>query len=524
MENLIENKVEPKPLDLGNMSLTDIMAECYNSSKFMAQLLFPDEFYAPMNYLHDQLFDFIDHCDAPRKAIAAPRGIGKTTIVKLLLKRRILFRDRHFIGYLTNSSDVAQMFTSSIQMDLTSNLKVKKIFGDVKTSKVEGVDEKWSTTSWIANGETMVLPRGASQQVNGLLWGHYRPDLWLVDDLDDRVEVRNSVQRKKLREWFYGVLMYTFAQYEDYQDYEIIYTDTVKHPDALIVHLMEDPDWEHLALSVCDQNYKTLAPNFRSQERLDKEIDGHRERKTMDLFAREMMSIAISLESGNFKPSLFKYYEENDPEFVKEIRPRLANILIWDPAKTVNATSDQTGLVIWGLDLEYNAFYVRFASGEYLTVNDQHSRVIQLAEQYRIQALGLEVTSLEDHIVYPFKNECLRRNKPWLIANIVELKARTGKGEFVGAEGGKEGRIAYLLPYYEQGLVWHNKNAAGPLEQQLLGSKLRDVADAAAYLPQMLIKGAKYMSPVPLKDYTYDEEAAYRQLDHLDMMKRKVFA
>ena len=495
----------------------EILARCIIDSKFMAQLLFPESFFAPMTSLHDAFFDFIDNCKAKRKVIVATRGLGKTTISQFLCKKRILFMDRSFIGYLSNSSTSAQLITNNIKMDLASNQLVMKIFGDVRMSKVEGIDEKWAQTAFIANGMTMVLPRGAGQQVRGLLWNNKRPDVWLVDDLEDDIEIYNEHQRKKLREWFFGALMYTVMQFEDFADYEIVYVDTIKHQDALITYLMEDNDWEKLVLPACDDNYRTLAPGFISQETLDREVDAHRKRHTLDVFARERMCVPTSRESASFKSSYFKYYDENEPNFYEKIRPRLVNILIWDPSKTKNPRSAQSGFVVWGLDFEYNAYYVRQAIGEFLSVNEQHERVFGLAEQYNVQALGIEVTGLEEHILYPFKNECLRRGRPALAAKIVELKARTGKGELIGEEGGKDGRIRSLIPFYEQGLVWHNTVGCGPLEAQLLGfprSKLKDISDAAAYISQMLEKGVRYMSPASSEVDRFNIEDEYRELDN----------
>ena len=503
----------------------ELMFECYKSTKFMAQLLYPEEFYGEMTDLHDQYFDFVDNCDAPKKWVQAFRGFGKTTINKLLVRKKILFGEKHFIGYLTNSSSVSQLVSDSIKMGLTANSIVKKIFGDVRESQVEGVSEKWAQTSWIANGDCLVLPRGYGQQVNGLIWLYYRPDFWLVDDFDDRVEVRNEQQRKKAREWFWGTLMYTFSQYkhEDIKP-EILYTDTIKHPDGMICHLMDDPDWEGISLSICDKHYKTLAPSITTQEDLDKELEGHRFKRTMDVFARERMGMAQSKEYGSFKAEYFVYHDENSDEFVKEIRPRLVNILIYDPAKTKNPANAQSGFVVWGIDLEYNKFYVRQAMGDYMSVTEQYEKIFELAKWYNIEALGMEITGLEEHLTYPFKNECLRKGLPGLASCIVELDARTGKVDFTGYEGGKEGRIAMLVPFYEKRLISHNKDTCGELEQQLLGSKLRDVADAAAYLPQMLEKGAKYMSPIYNTEDPVDLEDEYKVLTNDPPLKRRVFA
>jgi len=509
--------------------MKEVWAECYNDSKFMAGLVFPDAFYSPMTMLHDQIFDLLDKSESNKKVIAATRGIGKTTIAELICKKAILFEDYNFIGYVSNSSGSAELITENIKQELTSNEIVLNVFGDVSASKVKGVSDKWTQKAWIANGKTFVLPRGAKQQVRGLKWGNKRPDLWIIDDLEDDEEIMNPEQRKKLKEWFEGSLLYTEAQYEDAERAKFIYIDTVKHEDALITHLLEDPEWDSITLSVCDDNYKTLVPTFISQERLDKEVERHRRNHTLDVFARERMSVPTAKETRAFKGEYFKYYEETDNDFVTDIKPRLINILIWDPAKRKNPKNAQTGLVVWGLDLERNAFYLRHSSGEFLSVGEQHDRVFALVDQYDVQVVGMEVTGLEEHLTYPFLNECMRRGRASVGTNMIELKARTGKGEMVGEEGGKDGRISGLLPFYERGLIFHNKANSGPLELQLLSfprSKLKDIMDAAAYLLQMLEKGAKYMSPVQLESQMIiDDESQYRRLAQQDeqALKLKLF-
>ena len=518
LDNTIPSLREEKGKD---SEWEEILAECYNNTMFMAKLLFPALYFAPMSDLHKRAFDFLDNCKCPRKALSGPRGLMKTTIAKTYIVKRIVFRDRRFIGYLTNSGDISITVSDAIKDMLTGNVEIRKIFGDVSAKKADNVKEKWSMKAWIANGWTYCLPRGYRQQVNGLTWGAegIRPDLWWVDDFDDRIEVKSEIQRKARREWFFSTLMYSFSQYQQYQDYEIFFTDTMKHEDCLLAHLAEDPDWEYLPLPVCNEKYETLAPAFKSQEELDKEIAGHRERKTLDVFAREMMMLPSSNETGAFRSSYFKYYNENDESFVKEVRPRLINVLLWDPSKTKNPTSAQTGLVLWGIDLEYNAFYVRLPVGEFLSVREQHERVFEIDDQFNIDALGIETTSLEDHILYPFRNECMRRKKHNLASKIIELKARTGKGELTGEEGGKDGRIRGLISFYERGLIYHNEANCGPLEQQLLSfpfSRLKDVMDAAAYLPQALEKGVKYMSPAYNIDDPWQEEQAYKELERED--------
>ena len=89
---------------------------------------------------------------------------------------------------------------------------------------------------------------------------------------------------------------------------------------------------------------------------------------------------------------------------------------------------------------------------------------------------------------------------------LLELKARSGKGEFSGLGGGKKGRISALIPFYRQGLVYHNKVGCAGYEAQLLSfpkSKKWDIMDAAAYIVEILEMGLRYFLP---KEYEYESE------------------
>jgi len=100
---------------------------------------------------------------------------------------------------------------------------------------------------------------------------------------------------------------------------------------------------------------------------------------------------------------------------------------------------------------------------------------------------------------------------------VLELKARSGKGEFSGVGGGKKGRISSLIPFYRQGLVYHNETGCGAYEKQILSfprSKKWDIMDAAAYIVEILDMGLRYFTP---KDFDsedpYDIEKEYDILE-----------
>ena len=69
----------------------------YLSTRVFATTIFPNLFSSSFSPLHTQIFDLLDS-GARKIAIAAPRGIGKTTIARTVAAKGILWRDINFIS------------------------------------------------------------------------------------------------------------------------------------------------------------------------------------------------------------------------------------------------------------------------------------------------------------------------------------------------------------------------------------------------------------------------------------------
>ena len=177
--------------------LKQILAACSVSTEMTAKTFFPERFYVPFaKNIHGKIFDLIDG-PANKVAIAAPRGWGKTSIVGLaLMARYILFRHTGFICYINKSHDAASLQTENLRRELVTNRMIKNFFGSFKvnTSSAD-FEEVFSKKAWVAYN-TLVWPRGAGQQVRGVLFKNDRPGLIIIDDLEDPQKVQNDEIRK----------------------------------------------------------------------------------------------------------------------------------------------------------------------------------------------------------------------------------------------------------------------------------------------------------------------------------------
>ena len=488
-------------------SLEETLALCYSSTQVCAKTLFPDAFYVDFCDLHKQIFDIID--SGKRKvAISAPRGLGKTTIARTLAAKSILFRDVNFISYVSNSATAAEMQTENIKRELKSNQEIRKLFGDIEVSdKDVGLDDSFSKSAWVAFGNTLVMPRGAGQQVRGLIWKNHRPQLIIVDDLENKEEIMNEDNRNKLKEWFLSDLMKSVNRYLD--DWRIVYIDTLKHEDSCLQMLMESSDWSHISLSLCDSNYNSFVPDYISTKELKEEVASHREKGALDVFYMEYMGVPVATEDASFKQEHFRYYNETDSDFDPT---QLENVVIVDPAKTVKMQSKESAIVGIGLDYQKPAIYFRDCVSRKMYPDQLYDEFFDMQARLGAYNSGIEVTGLEEFIKQPIENERIRRGAKF--PTPIWLKARGGPAE--GSKG-KLKRIKALVPFYRQGYIFHNTTCCAGLEAQLLmfpRSRLLDIADAFAYIIEMMGLGERYFNPPD--DDPDDVEKEYDDLDYDD--------
>jgi predicted phage terminase large subunit-like protein len=499
--------------------LDKILSTCSIDTEVMAKTFFPDRFYMPFSKeVHGKIFDLIDG-PAQKVAIAAPRGWGKTSIVALaLMARWILFRHTGFICYINKSHDAASLQSENLRRELVTNRSVKAFFGSFKSREVKNseFEEVFSKKAWVAYN-TLVWPRGAGQQVRGVLFKNDRPGLIVIDDLEDPQKVNNDDIRKAWYEWLYADVIKAIPRIGPRaKEWKIVYIDTLKHEDSVLQKLLESDEWESVRLEACDDDFKSTAPEFMSDEDVMKEWNQHVDAGQTDVFFRELRNLPISTKDATFRQEYFKYYNlpperhgtENDLKKLDvevQADKNIESVVILDPAKTVKIHSAESAIVGIGIDLASAKVYVRDAISEKMYPDEIYDAMFGMAIRLDAKVIGIEETSLNEFIKQPIKNEMFRRGS---FFELIWLKARGGMK--------KELRIKELVPYYRGGYIYHNASCVTvkKLEQQLLmfpRSRLWDLMDCLAYLIEMLELGERYFSP---SEDPHDVEAEYKELDY----------
>lgn len=469
-------EIQETLLGLDRDQLKGLMGQCFLSTKVTAKIIFPDRFFRPFSQNHDKIFEALDDDRYQKVLIIAHRGIGKTSTVNLAYPaKKILFREKQFIVPISCTADQATMQGENLKRELLSNKMITNVFGPMKS-------ETFSKEMWVTQTGTAVMPRGSGQQVRGILYGDSRPDLIIVDDLEDAEKVKSDEQRLKLKKWFFDDVCNSVDRGS--KNWKIVVIGTLLHEASLLAELKEDPDWHVVEIPLCDANYHSYWPSFMSDEDVMKLVDSYRRQGLLDSFYREYMGLPIAGESAKFKQENFRYYDDQSEEFRLQRRD-IESIVILDPAKTTTEVADDTAIVGVSVNAKLPRLYLRDVDKGQMHPEQMYTRCFDMADRIGAKVIGIEVTSLNEFITYPLKTEMLRQRRYY---DIVELKAR----------GSKDERIAALVPFYRLGFVYHKKGVCETLEQQLLSfpkSKKDDVMDAVAYIVEMLELGERYFVP-----------------------------
>lgn len=452
------------------------MLECYEHTRRTAEILFPERFYLPFSPLHDKIFRVLDDDSIKKVVITAFRGFGKTSIVDLAYPaKKILFRDKKFIVLVSCTATLAVMQSENLKRELLTNPDVNKIFGSIRPAPGNPVAD-FSKEAWVTDSGTLILPRGAGQQVRGILFGNYRPDLIIVDDLEDSEEVMNDEYRMKLKKWLFSDVMNSVSRHR--KDWKVVFIGTLLHEDSLLATLMGDKEWAHVDIPLFDPyaaGYKSNWPDYMSDKEVESLIEEYRSLGLLDVLYKEYANVVKSGESG-WKQSYFKYYDE-------PISGIAETVVVCDPAKSSTMESANSAVEAWGIDLSSNRFYLRDLEKGRWASPDVIDHTLAMADLFGARVIGVETTGVGDWIKYAFTNEAMSRGK---VYEFIWLEAGTQK---------KERRAAWLLPLYKRGAVYHNKNVSGPLETQMMAypaCREWDCLDAAAYLMKLLEQGQRY--------------------------------
>ena len=487
--------------------IEDVLVSTALDTAAFAKTFMPHRFERPFDPPYGEIFDILDDDTIPLAAIAAPRGMGKTSVDAIAFPaRKICFQMVKFVVVVSATHGLASKIVKQLGRELTENPNIIKVFGPLKGPRwAEGEGDLRTSTG------INILARGAGQQVRGLL-EEGRPDLIILDDLEDSEPFRIGDATEYVRktwEWLRTDLLNIVDRSALHT--RIVYLGTILGENAILQRLLENPRWKSIRLELCDDNYKSNFPGLMSDAEVVDLAEDHRLEGDLDFFFREFRNLPIAGETAVFRQEHFKYWDEKVTTkegvttIFKETIPYLENSVIVDPAKTVNIASAESAILGAGFSAAKKAILQLDCIHAKLEPDQIYKEAWMMAVRLNTHVIAVETTSLELFIEQPFNTFLRLKGFP----PIIPLKA----------QGHKQDRIKELSPFYRMGFIYHHpdKKIHGPLESQLISfprSRLWDVMDGWAYL----LKLYNLTNRMFVMDMEEDNKAFENELAMMDKM------
>ncbi|MGA7577843.1 MAG: phage terminase large subunit [Desulfobaccales bacterium] len=379
--------------------------------------------------------------------VAAPREFAKTTITSFgYVLHQLCHVRRHFIILASDTEDLASDLTGYIYLELLHNERLKCDFGEL-------VRDHWAVDDFVTLTDVRLKARGRGQRLRGLKHKQHRPDLIILDDLENDQQARSPDLVKKLLSWITGAV-YPAIEASG----SLFWIGTILARKSALytaIHSEEEP-WKHWSRRV----YRALNEEVQSSKfKVQSSETGNRkpetENRLLSLWParhpvpklieqkRLMGSLAFNREKQNnpvdeegvFQEDWFRFYQSADLT-----GKDLLVAGFFDPSIGIGESSDYKALVTVGLERQEMIFYVLDAYIRRGSLDEALRAACARHEQWRYWLLGVEDNLFQKLLLREFDRLGRERG---VILPVRGVTAKTAK----------ETRISRLSALVERGQI-----------------------------------------------------------------------
>lgn len=189
-------------------------------------------------YLFSHLPEILQEKKGIKSAMCAPRGEAKSTIVTRLFGLYCaILNKKHYIVLIMETYSQAREMLEAIKRELLENPRLISDFPDAC-----GEGRIWRASSIVMRNNVKIQACGSGNKLRGAVHGARRPDLVVLDDLENDEKVRSPEQRDKLEDWLHKTVTPLGAVGDKF---DIVYIGTILHYDSVLSRILLNPAWLH---------------------------------------------------------------------------------------------------------------------------------------------------------------------------------------------------------------------------------------------------------------------------------------
>lgn len=441
--------------------------------EYFVNTYFPHYIRSPeKSELHEFLFsrlpEIIRSPKGENEAVGAPRGEGKSTqVTQLFTLWCIVTGQKHYAVIVMDSIDQAYPMLEAIKAELEFNPRLKTDFPEVC-----GQGRVWQAGTIVTANDVKVQVAGSGKKLRGLRHGPYRPDLTVLDDIENDEQVRNPEQRDKLNAWLTKTVLPLGGVG---QKYDVIYIGTILHYDSVLNRTLNNPFWHGIKFKAMKRwpDRMDLWDRWEELFRNDGEMvaeafyqanKDEMERGAVTSWAARGVLALMKIRARDGHATFDSEYQ-NDPvsgedaPFAKSMKfwTDLPSDLVYfgslDPSLgKAGASRDPSAIIIGGYQRQTGKLYIVEAQIKKRLPDLIIEDVIRLHRQYRCKLWFVETVQFQEFL----KDELVKRSA----ARGLPVPARAVK-----PVSDKLLRIETLQPHMANGLILLNESQQTLVQQ-----------------------------------------------------------
>lgn len=187
-------------------------------------------------YLYKRLPQLVASPAGQRDAVAAPRGEAKSTKISMSFVLWCIVTERKWYPVIIMDAwEQAVEMLEAIKAELEANPRIASDFPEVA-----GQGKVWRAGVIVTRNGRKVEAFGSAKKIRGRRHGAHRPDLAIMDDIENDENVRTPEQRDKLQKFITSSVL-NLGPPDDSMD--AILVGTVLHYDSVLARFLKNPLW-----------------------------------------------------------------------------------------------------------------------------------------------------------------------------------------------------------------------------------------------------------------------------------------
>jgi len=354
-----------------------------------------------------------------RNAFGAPRGGAKSTLLGTLFLSWVALNGflRHVI-YCSDTYKKAIALSSPLRKQVETNKRLQFIYPEAKNSQT------WGKEGFVINGlkgECLIVPIGAGMNVRGASEDNIRPQLAILDDMENLELVYSKERRQKLQDW----LDFDLEPAMDRRHKNIIYVGTILHYHSLLKQVLNQEgkykSWKTRVFKALE-NGKSFWESRFSAEYLTaiKDDPTHPDYVGSIVFAQEYQNEPQDDKDRIIKMDWIKEYNYNeawrkvegisDDERKKKFRASLEITGGVDTAISEKEGADNFSFYTYGFDkVSAKEYMLDVIHGKFPDINEQVKVICDGIQNWGHDTVGIESVAYQQGLYKLVRQELQRR-------------------------------------------------------------------------------------------------------------------